>query len=333
MADPTTQPIDEPNVWLSAELPGCGGWSHELTPDMIGEIEHAMGAVVADGRASSEITRESFPLPVTSAFLDKVYDELENGRGFAVIRGWPVERFSYRENVAAFCGVGANLGRITVQNYEGESAVDVRDEGVPYSHASRGYRSNQHLPFHSDGADLAGLLCLGEAATGGQSLLVSATKVFNTILDEKPEFLDTLMHGFFHHRRRQHPEGENPLSDHPIPVFAFHQGFLHCCYNRNPIDWVEREGMKLTDKEKDVLDFFDSIVARPELQFELEFKLGDMQFLNNFVILHSRTAFENGPGRERHLVRLWLEDPNSKRMGESLLDLYVPGTSRYHARA
>ena len=51
MADPTTQPIDEPNVWLSTELPGRGGWSHELTPDMIGEIEHAMGAVVADGRA------------------------------------------------------------------------------------------------------------------------------------------------------------------------------------------------------------------------------------------------------------------------------------------
>ena len=134
-------------------------------------------------------------------------------------------------------------------------------------------------------------------------------------------------------RRRQHPEGENPLSDHPIPVFAFHQGFLHCCYNRNPIDWVEQEGMKLTDREKEVLDFFDSVVARPDLQFELEIKLGDMQFLNNFVILHSRTAFENGPGRERHLVRLWLEDPNSKRMGESLLDLYVPGTSRFHARA
>ncbi len=258
------------------------------------------------------------------------YAELEDGRGFAVIAGWPVDEFSFDENQIAFCGVSAHMGKIVIQNYEGDAIVSVRDEGVPYSHKSRGYRSNKHLPFHSDGSDLVGLLCLGEATSGGRSLLVSATRVFNIILEEKPEVLELLGRGFYHHRRGQHDAGEPPLSADRIPVFAFANGYLHCCYNRNPIEWAEKEGVTLTTEEKTALDYFDSILERPEMHVETEFRKGDMQFLNNFVILHSRTAYEDSD-RRRHLVRLWMESPASKRMGESLLDLYVPGTSRYHA--
>ncbi len=336
MTDPMTKPlemkpIDEPNTWVAAELPGRAGWAHRLSPEMIAEITLAMRSAIEAGLSTAEITDKTFLLPVTSAVLDKVYDDLENGRGFAVLEGWPVDEFSYAENVAAYAGVSANLGRIAVQNYEGERVVDVRDDGVPYSHASRGYKSNKHLPFHTDGGDMTALLCLGEAASGGKSVLVSATKAFNVIREERPEFLETLERGFYHHRRRQHAPGENPLSAKRIPVFAFHNGFLHCCYNRNPIDWVEKEGMELTAHEKEVLDFFDSVTGRPEMQIEVDIRKGDMQFLNNFVLLHSRTAFKDGPGTKRHMVRLWLQAPNSKRMGEGLLDLYVPGTSRYHA--
>ena len=89
--------------------------------------------------------------------------------------------------------------------------------------------------------------------------------------------------------------------------------------------------MELTAHEKEILDFFDTVTGRPEMQIEVDIRKGDMQFLNNFVLLHSRTAFKDGPGTKRHMVRLWLQAPNSKRMGEGLLDLYVPGTSRYHA--
>jgi alpha-ketoglutarate-dependent taurine dioxygenase len=63
----------------------------------------------------------------------------------------------------------------------------------------------------------------------------------------------------------------------------------------------------------------------------LQIQKGDMQFFNNFVVLHSRTEYQDDADHRRHLVRLWLEDPRSKRRGESLLDLYVPGSSRFHA--
>jgi len=321
--------ITEPNAWTAAELPGREAWALELTREMIDEVIDAARKAIDAGRSYREIGRNNFEIPKTSALIDVAYADLEDGRGFTVIAGWPVDEFSFDENVMAFCGVGSHMGDIVIQNYEGDAIVSVRDEGVPYSHKSRGYRSNKRLPFHSDGSDLVALLCLSEAASGGRSLLVSATRVFNIILEEKPEIIDLLCRGFYHHRRGQHDAGEPPLSENRIPVFAIANGYLHCCYNRNPIEWAEKEGITLSADEKAVLDYFDSILARPEMQVETDMRKGDMQFLNNFVILHSRTAYEDVDSR-RHLVRLWMECPASKRMGESLLDLYVPGTSRYH---
>jgi len=326
-------PIDEANVWTAADLGPREAWAHRLGPEMVAEIAAAARRVRADRIAPEKITKDDFPLPVTAGLLARVYDELENGRGFAVVAGWPVDDFDYDQNVAAYCGIGAHLGRIKIQNHEGDWLTDVRDDGKPYSHTSRGYGSNKLLPFHTDGAELVGLLCLGEAARGGRSILVSATKVFNVILAERPDMMAVLERGFLHHRRRQHGPGESPVSERRIPVFAENGGFWHCCYNRNPIDWVEKEGFALSRREKEVLDFFDSVCRRPEMQVETEIRKGDLQFLNNYVILHSRTGFLDDARNRRHLVRLWLEDPASKRAGEGLLDLYVPGTSRYHRKA
>ena len=39
---------------------------------------------------------------------------------------------------------------------------------------------------------------------------------------------------------------------------------------------------------------------------------GDMLFINNHAILHSREAFADAPGEAppRHLVRMWLKNPD-----------------------
>jgi hypothetical protein len=51
---------------------------------------------------------------------------------------------------------------------------------------------------------------------------------------------------------------------------------------------------------------------------------GDMQFLNNHVMIHSRTQFEDHdePARKRHLLRLWLSIPNGRPLCEGLRDAY-----------
>ena len=40
-------------------------------------------------------------------------------------------------------------------------------------------------------------------------------------------------------------------------------------------------------------------------------QVGDIQFINNYTILHSRTGFVDGPApeRKRHMLRLWLKFP------------------------
>jgi hypothetical protein len=51
-----------------------------------------------------------------------------------------------------------------------------------------------------------------------------------------------------------------------------------------------------------------------ELALDIDFARGDIQFLNNFVMLHTRREYRDWPdaGRKRHLLRLWLYDPQGR---------------------
>ena len=40
----------------------------------------------------------------------------------------------------------------------------------------------------------------------------------------------------------------------------------------------------------------------------LDFQKGDVQYVNNLSVFHSRNGFVDEPGKERHLLRLWLRD-------------------------
>lgn len=331
MSEPGPQVIDDASVWRAADFKQPRRWVRQLTPAMLDEIDTAVQAVAAKGISFKQVTRDDFPLSETASLLAEAYDDLNAGSGFAVIGGLPVDRYSEAENLLAYSGLASHFGRIVVQNYEGDFVVDVVDKGIPYNHQSRGYSSNKLLPFHTDGADYAGLLCLGTAAEGGLSKIASASAVYNEIARTRPDDLEILCRGFFHHRRGQHDPGEPPLSPERIPVFSFHDGRLHCCYNRNPIDWAEKEGETLSAQEVEVLDNFDSICHRPDMQLSMGLQKGDMQFINNYLILHSRTEYRDDADHTRHLVRLWLDDPEGLRNGLSLLDLYVPEASRFRA--
>src|ERR1700730_9386641 len=70
------------------------------------------------------------------------------------------------------------------------------------------------------------------------------------------------------------------------------------------------------DAELAVLDRFEEVTKRPELMLEFTLRPGEMYFINNYTILHARTAFDDGDAEEdrrRHLLRLWLEAPGCGR--------------------
>lgn len=327
-------------VWTGKEFPVARQWVRTFSTDMVAEIEAAIDLAATRQLPFWRVDAATFPLPRTARLLAQARDDLEHGRGFTVLAGWPVERFTYEQNRAAYALIGTHLGAIVVQNRAGDRLIDVTNKGLPYSAQSRGYHSDAFLPFHTDATKgeaapvhVVGLMCLETAESGGLSAIASGPALYRTIAAERPDLMPLLLRGYRHHRRGQQLPGESPLSVERIPVFSFWNGELHCRYNRNPIEWAGKEGETLSEADVDALDYVDGVLARPGFALAMELQKGDLQFIANFAILHSRTEYRDAPDRRRHLLRLWLTDPTSRRTGGDLLDRFAPLQSRFHARA
>ena len=86
-------PITDRSAWKGCELANREDWIHFLAPDTIAEIDAALARLREHPVPLTEIRREHFPLARTAPALASVLDELENGRGFVVIRGLPFGRY------------------------------------------------------------------------------------------------------------------------------------------------------------------------------------------------------------------------------------------------
>jgi len=329
----------DPTLWTGRDFPVPRSWVRTLSPAMVAEIESALREALKRNLPFWKVERRDFPLPQTAPLLAGAHDYLEDGRGFAVLAGWPVDRFSFEENRMAYALIGAHFGTNVVQNGAGERLVEVTNKDKPYNEKSRGYHSDAYLPFHTDATKgeaqpvhIVGLMCLEAAEPGGLSAIASAASLHRTVAEERPDLLPILERGFRHHRRGQQLPGESPLSVEPIPVFSVFNGALHCRYNRNPINWARKEGEIHTAQDIEALDFVDAVLARPDFPLAMELRKGDMQFIANYAILHSRTQYRDAPDRKRLLLRLWLYDRTSRRTTGNLLDRFSSPASRFQAK-
>ena len=61
----------------------------------------------------------------------------------------------------------------------------------------------------------------------------------------------------------------------------------------------------------EAMELIDKLANSERFRLDMDFRPGDIQFLNNRVVIHSRTDFEDYPEleRRRHLLRLWLRTP------------------------
>ena len=306
------KPIASPKAWRGEALAGDPAWVMRLDDAEIGELGQALAVARATGRPLAEIEREHFPLPMLAPRLARALDEVYEGRGFVMIRGLPVARYSDDDVGLIFWGFGRYMGAPLYQNPQGELLGHVYDHGRTYGNIDvRGYETNAYLPYHTDAGDVVGLLCLRRSLEGGLSSIVSSTTVHNEILSQHPEYLGLLYNGYYY-IRREAALTERGVSDRPIPVFGYQDGLVSCRYIRNQINAgaVKRE-VPLTTFERAALDFMDEQTRRPDLRLDMDLQAGDIQFINNYTILHSRTGFVDGPepDQKRHMLRLWLKFP------------------------
>src|SRR5688572_30669635 len=232
------EPVAGAGVWYGRDLARRPHeWIRHFSDAEIDEIQAAVGGY--DGSLES-ISRESFPLPALGAVLKGILKELLDGRGFVMLRGLPVERWTRREQAIAYLGLGAWLGRPRSQNAKGHLLGHVKDLGLDIRDpAVRYYQTNRRLEYHTDSVDIVGLLCLRTAKAGGESYLASSMSVYNEVLRRRPELLPALFEPFATDRRGEVPEGMQPWFE--IPVFHWHAGRLSCIYVRQYIESAQKQ--------------------------------------------------------------------------------------------
>ncbi len=293
-----------------------GSWIETLTDGEIAEVDSAIRAFGRSGLGFAEINAETFPLPTLGPRLEAMLHDVLEGRGFVLIRGFPVERYSTEEAAMAYLGMGARFGSFRSQNAKGHLLGHVRDTGADIrNQGTRYYQTNRQLEYHTDSCDIVGLMCLKTSRSGGESRIVSSVSVYNEMMARRPELAQQLFHPFPTDRRGEVPEGAKPWFD--IPVFNWHGGKLTTIYVGQYIRSAQEncpEARRLTQSEWEALAMMDSLSNDPALCLQMEFRPGDMQFLHNHQILHSRTDFEDWPEpeRKRHLLRLWLAPANGR---------------------
>jgi hypothetical protein len=313
-----TKPVTSAKAWRGDVLAKETSWIVRLTDADIADVERGLAAAKATGLPVEAIQREHFPLTTMRTVLDDAVREMYDGRGFVVLRGLPVTRWSDDDVGLIFWGFGRYMGTPLYQNPQGEILGHVYDHGRTYGNIDvRGYETSAYLPYHTDAGDVVGLLCLRRGLSGGLSSIVSSTTVHNEIAARHPEYLGLLYNGYYY-IRREAALTERGVSDRPIPVFGHKDGVVSCRYIRNQINAgaVKRE-VPLTTLEKAALDHLDEQTKRPDLRLDMDLELGDIQFINNYTILHSRTGFVDGPEphQKRHMLRLWLKFPKPWPLG------------------
>jgi hypothetical protein len=313
-------------AWYGPEITKRDDWMMPLAAAEVAEVENATRALVARDADIAAVTARDFPLPTLGPKLAaRVGDEVLNGRGFLLLRGLPVERWSMQEAATAFFGLGAHLGSARSQNGKGHVLGHVQDLGLDVKDPNvRIYQTHERQTYHTDSCDIVGLLCLKTAKSGGLSALVSSTTIFNEMRRRRPDLLQLLFQPLATDRRGEVPVGQKPYFE--IPVFNWHKGYLTAIYQRQYIDSAQRfaDAPRLTAAQVEALDMFDSLANDPALNLFMEFKPGDVQLVHNHTMLHDRTGFEDWPEpeRRRHLLRLWLAASGARPLPEIFAQRY-----------
>ena len=266
-----------------------------------------------------DITRDGFPLPDMARDLAHLRDEVLHRRGMVVIRGFPVDDLCEDDLGVMYWGVGTHFGEAQSQSVMGDRLGRVTSR-ADLDRNERAYRNRQPLLPHTDRTDVVAMLCIRPARSGGVSGYVNGLAVHNVIAEEHPEFLPVLYRGFSQHRFGEERSGEAPISAWK-PIFSVCEGVPTAQYTREYYDMaVEELGTGYTDEERRALDFMDEVTLRPNMKLDILHQPGEASFINNYVVMHSRTTFvdRDDPARARLLLRLWLRIPDGRPLVDAL---------------
>lgn len=314
-------------AWLAEDIRRDTSWIRVLTPMAVTGIEQALTHAKAEGKTWFAMTAADFPMG--QAALNEVrqaFEATQRDYGLCLLRGFPVERWSADDARLALWGLGLHLGVARPQNKMSDVMNDVRNEDGNYKvKGGRGYNTNAGLDFHVDSGDVVALMCLHQARTGGNSMVTSSIMLRDEVARRRPDLLKVLQQPFYYSHQDAGDPSKPPF--YQCPVFGGDDEPFACRVNRKNVTAAHRdfdEVPPLTLHQVEALDLLDELFADPRLAYSMLLQAGDLQILNNYVNVHSRTAFEDfeDPAMKRHLLRLWLSLPQSQPLPDGWREFY-----------
>ncbi len=332
-------PVVDTAAWVPGDFPDPSVWQYRFDAAELAELGAAVSHVRKSNIPLIEVDRANFPLPTLSGRLTALRHEVTDGRGFILLRGLPVDDYSRDDLAVLYWGIGLYFGYPVSQNGrghllghvvgldKGESLKKQGSENQGERRALDVYNSRSQLNFQVDLCDIVGLFCLHPAMSGGLSMIASSVTIHNEIMKRRPDLLEVLYQPLWTSRMEELPAGTKPY--YPMPVFHWVEGRLTTHSLPGFVRNAERipEAPRLTDKQREAMDFMNAVANEPGINLPMQLEKGDVQFINNHVTLHTRTAWEDfpEPERKRHLLRLWLVTPEARPLSDWIHDFYTAG--------
>jgi hypothetical protein len=306
----TIRPCGGPGAWRGADLVDTSDFVHVLDDDMIAAlVDLARRERDHEARSDTAFGRDP-DLRRWRELAATVGRELLGGRGFSVLRGLPADELADVDNEALCSTIGRSLGVPIRQNARGDMMIRVRDEGKDFdTKGVRSFETAAQLEYHSDSSDVVGLYCVKAARSGGISTIVSSVAVHDAMVDERPDLAALLYE----------PWATVSVIDQTVqwkPICATNDvGDVFTRYGRLYLETAtdyDTTVPMLRPEQLETLDLYDSFLRDPRFALDMRFRPGDLQLLNNYRIMHSRTAYEDWPEpeRRRELLRVWLVVPD-----------------------
>lgn len=313
---------DPKTGWRVSDVEQDDSWQVRLTQTQIEGFHAALDHAKRQGKEMLEMTQADFPLPAVSQEALLQARAISQGPwGFALLKGLPVDQWSEDDSRLAYWGMGLYLGVARPQNINSDYMTDVRDAGGQYKvKGGRGYNTRAALDFHIDSGDIVGLMCRRTAKTGGQSKITSSKAVYHAAKQIDPRLDDIMRQPLAFSWQSAMAKDDPPY--YFCPVVDFKDDYFAFRFNLKNIVAAQRdfpEIARLTDDQNRMIEVLESLFPDPDYCFSMELEPGDLQIVNNYHVIHSRTEFEDhdDPDMKRHLFRLWLCVPNCAAIPDS----------------
>ena len=306
-------PIHTPAAWTGDTLPEQAGLV-VLDAQCLEEIHAAAELLAANPLPIEALRPDDVPMPHCHALMASVRETLDQGIGFAIVDRIPVDAIGNDAATRIYWLLMSMLGQPVAQRWDGTMVYDVTDEGKMDSPGNgvRSSKTRNGQSYHTDNAfnlppDYVALLCLQQARSGGLSGLCSFQSVYNCLLEESPQVLPRLYEPFWLDRQHEHAPGEPPISSSPL-FDAVPEG-VHVRLSRRLVNYgYTLAGEAMDARTRSAFDALCEVIERPSLERAFDFERGQFQIVNNRLLGHRRTAYEDWPdaARRRHMVRIWI---------------------------